>query len=69
MPIPGNIGKYGDLFIIIDVVISPMERTLLATKGRELLSPLFEDKIRNCTSESVQTELYLITESRGPERP
>jgi DnaJ-class molecular chaperone len=61
MPIPGNIGKYGDLFITIYVDISPMERTLFATKGRELLTPLFEDKIRTykCPEESIQTELYL----------
>ena len=61
MPIPGNIGKYGDLFITIHVDISPMERSLFATKGRELLTPLFEDKIRTykCPEESIQTELYL----------
>jgi DnaJ-class molecular chaperone len=61
MPIPGNIGKYGDLFVIIDVAIKPMERNLLATKGRELLAPLFEDKIRTteCSEESIQTDLYL----------
>ena len=61
MPISGNIGKYGDLFITINVSITPMERTLFTTKGRELLTPLFEDKIRTCkcTEESIQTELYL----------
>jgi len=61
MPIPGNIGKYGDLFIHIDVSIKPMERKLFATKGRELLTPLFEDKIRTCEypESSLQTELFL----------
>lgn len=61
MPIPGNIGKYGDLFINIDVTIKPIERTLFATKGRELLTPLFEDKIRKteCSEDAVQTDLYL----------
>jgi len=61
MPIHGMIGKCGDLFVIIDVTISPSERTLFSTKGRELLAPLFEDKIRKCEcpEESIQTELYL----------
>jgi DnaJ-class molecular chaperone len=61
MPIPGNIGKYGDLFVIIDVSIKPMERKLFATQGRELLAPLFEDKIRKyeCPEGDIQTELYL----------
>ena len=61
MPIPGNIGKYGDLFVVIDVTIKPMERKLLATQGRELLAPLFEDKVRTyeCPEDCVQTELFL----------
>jgi molecular chaperone DnaJ len=61
MPIPGSIGKYGDLYIIIDVAIKPSERKLLATQGRELLAPLFEDKIRTyeCPEEDVQKDLYL----------
>ena len=61
MPIPGNIGKYGDLYIKIDVTIKPMERTLFTSKGRELLVPLFEDKIRNteCPQDSIQNDLYL----------
>jgi molecular chaperone DnaJ len=61
MPIPGNIGRYGDLFVNIDVNIKPMERTLFTTQGRELLAPLFEDKVRTteCPDDSIQTELYL----------
>lgn len=59
MPIVGNIGKYGDLFVTVNVAISPMERNIFSTKGRELLAPLFEDKIRNCTSESIQN-MYLV---------
>ena len=60
MPIPGNIGKYGDLIVVINVTITPSERSLFSTKGRELLLPLFEDKIRKCESESIQNDLYLI---------
>jgi len=61
MPIPGNIGKCGDLFIIIDVNIKPMERKLLATKGRELLAPLFEDKVRvvECSEDDIQINMFL----------
>jgi DnaJ-class molecular chaperone len=61
MPIPGNIGKCGDLYINIDVTIKPTERKLLSTEGRELLAPLFEDKVRTteCPEDSIQTDLYL----------
>ncbi len=61
MPIPGNIGKYGDLYITIDVTIKPMERKLFTSQGRELLAPLFEDKIRvtECSEDSIQKDLYL----------
>ena len=59
MPSIGNIGKYGDLFIIINVNITPMERNIFSTKGSELLAPLFEDKIRKCSSESIQN-MYLV---------
>jgi DnaJ-class molecular chaperone len=61
MPIPGNIGKYGDLYVIINVVIKPGERKLFATEGRELLAPLFQDKVRTyeCPEESIQTDMYL----------
>jgi DnaJ family protein A protein 2 len=61
MPIPGNIGKYGDLYVKINVTIKPMERNLFVTKGAELLAPLFQDKIQtpSCPNESIQTDLYL----------
>jgi molecular chaperone DnaJ len=61
MPIPGNIGKCGDLFVNINVNIKPTERKLLATEGRNLLAPLFEDKIRTCEypEDSLQSDMYL----------
>ncbi len=61
MPIPGNVGKYGDLFIKIEVFIKPSERTLFTSKGKEVLAPLFEDKVRTveCPEGSIQTELFL----------
>jgi DnaJ family protein A protein 2 len=61
MPLPGHIGKHGDLYLHIQVDVKPMERKLFATKGRDALAPLFEDKIRTvpCEEDAIQTELYL----------
>lgn len=61
MPIPGNIGKCGDLFVNIQVNVTPLERNHFTSKGYEVLEPLFKDKIRKteCPEESLQTELYL----------
>ena len=61
MPIFGDIGKYGDLFVNIDVQIKPTERKLFATKGREVLLPYFEDKVRKveCEQSAIQTNVYL----------
>lgn len=63
MPIPGNIGNYGDLFINIDVTISPLERKLFTTKGRDLLAPLFEDKLKEPehNESSNIAEMYLVS--------
>jgi DnaJ-class molecular chaperone len=60
MPIPGNIGKYGDLFIIIDTVIKPTERKMFSEKVKDVLLPLFEDKIRTVTADAVQEDIYLF---------
>ena len=61
MPIPGNIGKYGDLFLKVEVVVKPMERKLFATKGREALVSLFQEKVRvtECEDSAIQEEIYL----------
>ena len=61
MPIPGNIGKYGDLFIVIDVTIKPSERNLLSTKAHELLLPIFDNNVRKyeCSEDIIQKDLYL----------
>lgn len=61
MPVPGSIGKYGDLFVNIEVVIKPMERKLFTTKGREALFPLFEHSVRKCEypEGNLQTDLFL----------
>lgn len=61
MPIPGNVGMHGDLYIRIQVDVKPMERKLFATQGREVLAPLFEEKVREvtCTEDAIQTDVYL----------
>ena len=61
MPLPGHIGKHGDLYLHIQVDVKPMERKLFATKGRDALAPLFEDKVRvvPCEKDAIQTDLYL----------
>lgn len=61
MPIPGQVGKHGDLYIRIEVEVKPMERKIFATQGREVLAPLFEDKVREitCAEDAVHTEVYL----------
>lgn len=61
MPLPGHIGKHGDLYIRIEVVVKPMERKLFTTQGREILASLFEDKVRKveCAEDAVQTDVYL----------
>lgn len=61
MPIPGNIGIHGDLYIRIEVDVKPMERKLFATQGREVLAPLFEEKVREvtCAEDAIQKDVYL----------
>jgi DnaJ-class molecular chaperone len=61
MPLPGQIGTYGDFFVRVEVSIKPTERKLFATKGRNALVTLFEGSIRSseCATEDIKTELYL----------
>ena len=63
MPIVGSLGKYGDLYIKIVVVVSAAERTLYLTKGREALVEQFHDKIRpmNCDADVVQMEAEIVS--------
>lgn len=64
MPIQGDIGRYGKLYLNIDVNIRPTERTLFINQGRELLTGLFADKVREITEkpadDSVFSEMYLV---------
>lgn len=61
MPLPGNIGKYGDLYVTIHVVIKPNERALLKTQGCEMLMPLFKDNVRavECSEDVIHSDLFL----------
>jgi hypothetical protein len=62
MPIPGNIGKYGDLYMVIDVSIKPGDRKLFSSKGRDALLPLFKDNVRahTCNDSSIQEDAYIV---------
>lgn len=57
MPIPGNVGQYGDLHVRVTVQISPTERSLFGTKGREALMGLFAKQVR-VVSPSATSVVY-----------
>lgn len=61
MPICGNIGKYGDLILHIEVVVKPSEREVFSSNAKEVLEDLFKEHIRktSCSEEMIQKELYL----------
>ena len=62
MPISTNIGKYGDLFINIDVVVSEEERVMFLSKAHADIAPLFQDRVRKTVcSDSVQTDVRLCS--------
>lgn len=46
MPLVGQMGKYGDLWVKIVVQMGPAERTLYATKGRDALMEVVRDHVR-----------------------
>ncbi len=64
MPILGDIGRCGNLYIYINVNIKSTERSLFVKEGCELLSGLFSDKIREITEkpadDSIFSEMYLV---------
>jgi DnaJ-class molecular chaperone len=63
MPLIGALGKHGDLFMKVNVVVQPVERKLFLSKGREALVSLFQDKIRpmKCEADAVQMEAELVS--------
>jgi len=60
MSVLDNIGKCGDLFIKIDVVISPADRSLFNT-GVSALTTIFENRVRTyeCSDDDIQKGLFL----------
>lgn len=61
MPIPHQIGKYGDLFIHLHVTIHPRDRALYQEKGKEVLLPLFKENVRTveCEDDAIQKDVVL----------
>lgn len=61
MPLVGQIGKYGDLYIHIHVNIHPQDRHLFETQGKNALLPLFKEHIRKveCDEDAIQSEIFL----------
>jgi DnaJ family protein A protein 2 len=61
MPLPHQVGKYGDLYIHVHVNITVRDRVLFQEKGKEVLLPLFGDHVRkvDCDEDVIQKEVYL----------
>lgn len=66
MPLPNQIGKYGDLFVSINVTISPLERKIYSTTAFESLKPHFQDKIKkvSCSEDHIQNDLFLHSSNK-----
>jgi DnaJ family protein A protein 2 len=60
MPVYNSIGQYGDLYIIIQVVVSRIERDTYRTNGVDILRPIFKDSVRHYDDNSIQTDLQLM---------
>ena len=61
MPLSGNIGSYGDLFLRIEIIISAMDRSSFTAHAVELLTPIFKDRIRavECPDDTIQKDAFL----------
>ena len=61
MPLAGNIGTYGDLFVQIEISISSMDRSLF-TQAMPLLLPVFKERVRTteCEEDSIQKDVFLV---------
>jgi DnaJ family protein A protein 2 len=60
MPLPGHIGKYGDLILHVEVNVQSSERRLFSSNAA-MLQPLFKESIRktDCTEEMIQSDVVL----------
>jgi DnaJ-class molecular chaperone len=65
MPLPGSIGNYGDLYLRINVNVSSMERSLFTTQAKELLVPVFAERVRatGCAEDVIQNDVFLQSSS------
>jgi len=61
MPLAGNIGTYGDLFVQIEISISSIDRSLF-THATPLLLPVFKERVRTmeCAEDVIQKEAFLV---------
>lgn len=61
MPLHGNIGSYGDLYIKVQVVVLKEERSLFVEQARERLVPIFQNKVRavECAEDVIQNDAML----------
>jgi len=61
MPLAGNIGTYGDLYIRIDVVVSSLDRNRFMTQAADILTPMFTDRVRvtECAEDVIQKDVFL----------
>ena len=62
IPISSQCGKYGDLFISINVLISLQDRQSFIDNGSVLLKPLFETKLKNTiyTDDNLRNDATLM---------
>jgi DnaJ family protein A protein 2 len=61
MPLPGNIGKYGDLYIIINVTITDSDRVFFKKNVCDVLYPILHNPDNNasCSEDLINDDLYL----------
>lgn len=60
MPLPGQMGKYGDLILHIEVHVQSDERALFSSQAH-MLHPVFKEKIRvtECQEDTIQSDVVL----------
>ena len=61
MPLAGSIGTYGDLYLRIEIAISSLDRSLFTTQAKDLLVPVFAERVRatECAEDAVQSDVFL----------
>ena len=61
MPMAGSIGTYGDLYLHVEMSISSLDRSLFTTQAKDLLVPIFAERIRatECAEDAIQMDVFL----------